>query len=1457
MESLSRLGRQSYYESWMETIQEYDVTQQHPFPPSSSILESSREMIGNLFDRVSRSSNNPYHHHHLQDTQEMMTDADGWMHDGHGTGTSSVSVSSSSSTDPPFPHLDEMEESSNDNIDGTFSSQPQQLPPPLAPTQNFEGMFPSILSPFQTLFSLPLYQPNKESPFEFIRYNLQYIQTMLQRIGTTLSLGRRDGTDPTVWAHLVFLAVAVLILSRIVRWSWRKIRSTGRTNSTTTTTTTAAVPGPTVARRRLSSGVMHASGRSLTFQQQSGIIVDEGPFLQNKRQSSFRGIEILRSGVRGRFGTFDFFGMNDTAAARRRTPSTDDSYGELMDSATLHDMGGRRSRHNSRSGPSGPPAGGSSATGTGSFRKERLGSMDVYLADGALGGMNNRKNTDLTPSSSNGLGFPGEAYLTSSAIIDDDDGERYLYDEFGIVTLSHRVEYYGPSRIAFDSTTFTPPKSWEEASRRIIPTMIMTKLERRLRLDTLAGKLTISTPKSSGQNDTELPLDEISIYAHRPLEGGVFSLYVKGTPKEEWMEHTFNSARAAAQFQLDLTAYQVLGKTLKHIFEALNMIHQGSLAYDGPEFVLHNDHRDGIDEKNDNGQRQLPKSTNATRCVAWDDAMRAMSSIPTVRIALERLWLSHRRPSEITSAFARKPKKEKSSRDDLDARKAEKVESDFDVITEEYTKKRLLLGPLDFFRLFVPSLPDTAVPEGDSNRGRMEQLLTWRKRVARAAVLVRAYTRARRLVNLGWNLHSQRPGESTDERITKRLAYDGNEDNNIRDTAAKNEIYEASVSRDVLCYVRPYDFLTLNRKEQAKNLVLSPYQAYSHIGTHYFKIPSQVTAADKEFYSSRDPVEMFPTLRKIISQNPDLDFLILGLRLHTQSAIKFELYVRSFPKSIDPQFDCVVDRFINGTQDVRDRKLHIMIQLGNRMGLSYADWLLLWILSLLFQLTGTGRNMPINLETTRDRYAFPTFKVASFFRTTHFGGSMNTTADLPKNYVAAVSEISMDFLPNPIPRMMFSQLHKHMSDSIVDLTYFLEGDKEDELPERALCTIRQVRINPDKLGMDLLHHVSTLECLELNSLNAVASNVDSSTGEKSTENDMGDSSAGNSNDLERISDYTQGRGADQDPVRQAVDSVLEILEKVEVPARVKSEDVDTTYPENMTEETGSVAIKMVPVVKIFDRYDIERFVREYSFEIKDAAVRLVQTAAWRGRTFPLDKRRMRIELQNGQFFHQGFDLNKNPVFYFRNMCKGPWRGDPDAVVSAVLSRFEQTLSNLATSNPFCKATLIILMGAPKTPKKSMASEIGQSEDESILGDDETNKEGADVSTVVTSNHKNSQDTAATMSVTETDNPRISKDEHWKCHTNLEVVEKLYHVLSTYYPARLSKVLIMKGRGKNTYYGTNLEGWMKLNKAVNFQQIRDKIKFVNKTSELTNYVAMEELCTIVGGKAPVSMSTFEV
>ena len=108
----------------------------------------------------------------------------------------------------------------------------------------------------------------------------------------------------------------------------------------------------------------------------------------------------------------------------------------------------------------------------------------------------------------------------------------------------------------------------------------------------------------------------------------------------------------------------------------------------------------------------------------------------------------------------------------------------------------------------------------------------------------------------------------------------------------------------------------------------------------------------------------------------------------------------------------------------------------------------------------------------------------------------------------------------------------------------------------------------------------------------------------------------------------------------------------------------------------------------------------------------------------------------------------------------------------------------------------------------------------------------------------------------TNNPRVSLDEHWKCHTSTEMTQKLLDLLCTHYPGRLSRVLIVKGRGKNTYYGTELEAKIKLKKVLGFKRVRDKVQFVNKTSDLISYVALEELSTIVGGKALVPPSSYE-
>jgi hypothetical protein len=495
---------------------------------------------------------------------------------------------------------------------------------------------------------------------------------------------------------------------------------------------------------------------------------------------------------------------------------------------------------------------------------------------------------------------------------------------------------------------------------------------------------------------------------------------------------------------------------------------------------------------------------------------------------------------------------------------------------------------------------------------------------------------------------------------------------------------------------------------------------------------------------------------------------------------------------------------------------------------------------------------------------------------------MQTDPSMPKNYVASVAEVSLVYLVNLVPRIMFTRLQKHLVDSIVDMTYFLEGDKEDELPERALFTVRQVHVNPSKVARDARSHVAPLKkpskreneestsleekpsslqrLLErsVNSLSNVAEYVTSPLKQPRTETTMESISEEKPNKLDaKLPDHLQGQGDSLDPVEKAVDSVIEILQSVEVPTRRKPGHLTTDASGKLTDEkkeTGFMLMTLIPVLKLFDRCDIERFVRDSDLEIKDAAVRLVQTAAWRGRTFPLDKRRFRIELQNGQFFQQGMDRNVNPVFYFRNMCRGPWRGDVDAAVSAVLYRLDKNLFEFSAKNPRTKATLIVLMGAPK---KKRDGKKNDNEDSSVLGgeeDDGTTLAGESTTVASSANAPDNVD-ESDPSHWGTNNPRVSLDEHWNCHTSNEMTQKLLELLQAHYPGRLSKALIVKGRGKNMYYGTNLEGKLKLNKAPGVHKIRDKVIFVNKASELVKYVALEELCTIVGGKAPVTPSSY--
>jgi hypothetical protein len=258
-------------------------------------------------------------------------------------------------------------------------------------------------------------------------------------------------------------------------------------------------------------------------------------------------------------------------------------------------------------------------------------------------------------------------------------------------------------------------------------------------------------------------------------------------------------------------------------------------------------------------------------------------------------------PSDDADGDAGNNNKDSTTTDDEDVNKNH---NDYIHLTMDYIRKRLLLGPIDFFRLFVPSLPETALPRNDSSRKRMEQLLRWRKRTARAALLVQSYVKARILVNKGWVLKRNLPTHY----LTRRIAYDDNIDNTQRDTSAKNEYYEATVSRDVLTFVRPNEPDALNqmdrwwqwRPDRLRRSVISRYQAFTLVGHHIFKIPDD---DDFPLLPKNDPVLVIPSLREMIEENPDHEFFVSAMFPDASKIGFVTLYIRTLPPGIDPAFD--------------------------------------------------------------------------------------------------------------------------------------------------------------------------------------------------------------------------------------------------------------------------------------------------------------------------------------------------------------------------------------------------------------------------------------------------------------------------------------------------------------------------------------------------------------------------
>jgi hypothetical protein len=570
----------------------------------------------------------------------------------------------------------------------------------------------------------------------------------------------------------------------------------------------------------------------------------------------------------------------------------------------------------------------------------------------------------------------------------------------------------------------------------------------------------------------------------------------------------------------------------------------------------------------------------------------------------------------------------------------------------------------------------------------------------------------------------------------------------------------------------------------------------------------------------------------------------------------------------------------------------VILQLGiDKEGLSFFGLFFLRLLSFLLRVTLRRRVHVPQPASSNDRTSVPALNLADYGDTYHFGGALQTNGKLPENYVASTWHMESRRNNNFVTRLLLSYIEfGGLSRNVSDFTFILAGEKDDELPERALCTSRTVHLTMNTLPLLYVSLNDDAGDLELkvieptkvdrgigsfffkifvtDTLVAMTSSVvrlvqdirSIPTRESPAHALLHRSPKSARNREMAIVDETA-----TDPFERAVNELVRILENIRVPVR-KDNANDANLPGAVsTAQPQTRDFAQISILLTTSRRDIQRYFIASNCSLKTASVRLVESAVWRTLTFPIDTRTCRIELQSGQFFQQGHDLDGNAVFYFRNTCLGPWRKDVDAVIAAVLHRLDSSLNELTKDNPNVQCTLIVVMGKPykRTETKKQAEVPGASKSDSNKEKEDQTEQATAASTAVSTLQKGGDEDSdedddddtlneqngginEAVSMAQTSNPRIYSDELWNTHTSKSLIERLVHILLTHYPERLSKALVVIGHGNRKYVRSAVGGVLQLTSLIRPSRTRDKVRFLTRYRDLQTYVDRSQLVTLVGG-----------
>jgi hypothetical protein len=348
------------------------------------------------------------------------------------------------------------------------------------------------------------------------------------------------------------------------------------------------------------------------------------------------------------------------------------------------------------------------------------------------------------------------------------------------------------------------------------------------------------------------------------------------------VEYTFTSEFDAGKFQTLVLVMRTVGREVQHLYNALESIHKNSEAYI---------------EVGDVGG------------VALDDVIRCLGDIPFVR----------KKINNIRNQMAR------ADDEDNDESSFDNESLGYDGQSQRttmYKSKRLVIGFVDFVGLLIPNIlrgtpysspvaaKEDEIELFDSNVGginehqaRIQQLVKLRQRVASAAVRVRSYVKAMKVVQEGWNVVTTEG--DFHQIIHHRLTFDDDVSNSEHDCISQNECYDPNL------------WIETRRISSALDV---PQQAYMLVSCNVVQL--------EQHFIEADPVLLIPSLQQVLSKNKDLDFFVISLVHHEQQAVTILLYTRCLPPGIDANFDSSLKRFCDSPEEIRNQSLNVCIRIG-------------------------------------------------------------------------------------------------------------------------------------------------------------------------------------------------------------------------------------------------------------------------------------------------------------------------------------------------------------------------------------------------------------------------------------------------------------------------------------------------------------------------------------------------